>query len=273
MLSKTQETEFDTDRYLERIGLTFRPPKNEDGLAQLIEKHILSVAFENLDIALGHPILLNTSHLYDKIVERRRGGYCFELNGLFGTLLDQLGFDRYPVMARVWYRCPDETPALTHTLNIVSINGRKFMADVGFGGTTARVPVPLEEGAVVCDVDGKVMLEKSDPFGFMLLRETPDGIQQQFSTTTDLAYPNDLFVANHFVSTHQKSHFTRTAVAGMFTSDGRTGLTDRTLSIRKGWETSTHQIESAVEYSEILEERFGLYLAGREKEIFDRFSD
>lgn len=262
----------DLHAYLARIGLGAIPRADEEGLSTLIEAHILNVPFENLDIPLGLGIRLETDHLFDKIVTRRRGGYCFELNGLFGQLLDALDFVRYPVLARVWYRAPAEVPALTHTLNVVKIGAQPYLADVGFGGTTARLPVPLREGAVVEDTDGTVSLRMDDEFGFILTRETPDGPQDQFSTTLVTAHPNDLSVSNHFVSTHPSSHFTRSAVAGRFTNDGRVGLTDAMLTTRRGWDVENRQITTAEEYDAILQSQFGIALGPDAKRIFDGFT-
>lgn len=259
------------DAYLARIGIHAIPKADEDGLASLINAHILNVPFENLDIPLGLGIHLETDHLFDKIVKRWRGGYCFELNGLFGQLLDALEFERFPVMARVWYRSPADVPALTHTLNVVKIGAQSFLADVGFGGTTARLPVPIRDGAVIEDVDGTVSLRKDDRFGYMLTRETPDGPQDQFSTTLAPAFPNDLAVSNHFVSTHPSSHFTRSTVAGRFTEDGRAGLTDSMFTIRRGWDMDSQQIATAEEYGSVLRTQFGIDLGPDAKRIFDGF--
>lgn len=262
----------DTDRYLARIGLGSPPPLTEDGLAELMTGHLHHVPFENLDIPLGRPIHLETDHLYEKIVGRRRGGYCFELNGLFGTLLDALGFERFPAMARVWYRAPAEVPATTHTLNLVQLNGRLLMADVGFGGTTSRGPVPLEDGARVTDRDGEVSLRRNEDFGFVLTRHLPGGPQDQFSTDGRRAHPADLAMANHFVSTHPSSHFTKMACAGLFTPDGRTGLTDLTLTTRMGWSDTNETVTSAARYREVLDELFGIDLEGRHEEIYEQLT-
>ena len=261
----------DIEAYLARLGINNIPRADEDGLAQLIEAHILNVPFENFDIPLGLGIHLETDHLFEKIVTRRRGGYCFELNGLFGSLLDGLGFERHPVMARVWFRGPPATPPLTHTLNIVTIGNTKFMADVGFGGTTARLPVPLYDQAVVEDVDGTVSLRKDDEFGFMLIRETPNGPEEQFSTTGAPAYDSDLLLGNHYVSTHPASHFTQMAVGGIFTNDGRVGVTDSMLTTRTGWDQKSSPIETAEDYHSVLTTHFGIDLGEDHRRIFEAF--
>ncbi|TDI15991.1 MAG: arylamine N-acetyltransferase, partial [Acidobacteria bacterium] len=88
--------------YLKRIGYRGSRQPTAETLRQLHRAHLLAVPFENLDIPLGHPIVLSLPSFYDKIVRRRRGGFCYELNGLFGWLLEQLGFTVVMLSARVF---------------------------------------------------------------------------------------------------------------------------------------------------------------------------
>ena len=255
----------ETDAYLARIGLGARPAADADGLAALMTAHLLSVPFENLDIQLGRGVVLEPEHLFEKIVGRRRGGYCYELNGLFGRLLDGLGFARRPVSARVWYRDPPETPGLTHTANVVTLGAEEVLTDVGFGGTTARVPLRLpsgdEESTEAQDEDGRVRLRRYEPHGYLVERRTPEGWQAQFSTDAAEAYPADAALGSHFMSTHPSSHFVTGIVVGLFTPEGRDGLTGRTLTVRRGWETERRDLSDG-EVRAALTDRFGLDLGG-----------
>lgn len=257
------------DAYLARIGLSEAPTATHDGLAALMTAHLHAVPFENLDIQLGHGVTLDADHLFGKIVRRRRGGYCYELNGLFGLLLDALGFARRPVSARVWYRDPPETPGLTHTLNVVTFEDGEVLADVGFGGTTARGPVPLREGAEATDADGAVRLRAYPPHGYLLERRTPEGWQAQFSTDGREAYPADAEIGSHYMSTHPASHFVTGIVAGLFTPEGRDGLTGRTLTVRRGWETEQRELTDD-EVRRELRARFGLNLGDEEDALIAR---
>src|SRR5580693_2308870 len=89
------------ERYLKRIGYDGPREPGIENLRALHRCHMLTIPFENLDIPLGRPIVLNVEHLYNKLVDRRRGGYCYELNGLFAWLLAQLGFDVKMISAGV----------------------------------------------------------------------------------------------------------------------------------------------------------------------------
>ena len=114
-------------KYLERIGLSGAPPPTLDGLCLLQDHHMRHVPFENLDVLLGRPLNLSPEALFDKIVTRKRGGYCFELNTLYAQLLGEIGFDPVPMMARVWLRDPIDPPPRTHLVNRVKIDSEDWI--------------------------------------------------------------------------------------------------------------------------------------------------
>ena len=137
----------DVEAYLERIGIDAPQRPTSAFLDELIYAHQRTVPFEDLDIhdKLQTPAL-GISDLFDKIVKRKRGGYCFELNGLFGALLRSLGYEVQPSMARVIFR-PNPYPLITHRANIVTIDGAHYLADVGFGGPMPTFAPLIEDGA------------------------------------------------------------------------------------------------------------------------------
>ncbi len=120
--------------YLARMGLTEPVAPTVDALEQLHLAHVLAVPFENLDIHLGRPIRLDTAGLHDKIVTRRRGGFCYELNGLFAGLLRGIGFDVALVGSSVWMPDGSLSPPLDHLALLVEADGTRLV-DVGFGET------------------------------------------------------------------------------------------------------------------------------------------
>ncbi|MEE8461199.1 MAG: arylamine N-acetyltransferase, partial [Acidobacteriota bacterium] len=119
------------DAYLERIGYRGSRQPTVETLRQLHRAHLLAVPFENLDIPLGQPIVLSLLSFYDKIVRRRRGGFCYELNGLFGWLLEQLGFTVVMLSARV-FEGSQPGPEFDHLVLLIEMDER-LIADVGFG--------------------------------------------------------------------------------------------------------------------------------------------
>jgi len=109
--------------YLARIGLQTKPQADLAGLRLLQDHHMRYVPFENLDVVLGRPLNLSRKALFEKIVTHSRGGYCFELNTLYASLLEEIGFAPIPMLARVWLRDPPETPPRTHLVYRVKIDG------------------------------------------------------------------------------------------------------------------------------------------------------
>ena len=119
--------------YLERIGYKGQVQKDEKTLNRLIRSHLERVPFENLDVCdLGKIPSLEEEALFEKIVARRRGGYCFELNTLLQALLQALGYTVYPVAVRVlWNR--EFFPPVSHMALVVPFADRKYLCDVGYG--------------------------------------------------------------------------------------------------------------------------------------------
>lgn len=133
---------FQLDQYLARIGLNNRPEPNASGLAQLQSAQLATIAFENINPLLGVLPNLDTEALVGKILGGGRGGYCFELNGLLGLALDELGFDYQPIMARVRMGRSEGGPR-HHLAYIVETEGESWLVDAGFGGPSHFRPLPL----------------------------------------------------------------------------------------------------------------------------------
>ena len=147
----------DITRYLQRISLKEIEAANYDALLQLQSQHMLHVPFENLNVMHNIPIPLDVENYYKKIVLEQRGGFCYELNGLFNSLLKDLGFNTYFISATV--NRPDGTwakPGL-HASLIVELD-QPYLVDVGFGDS-ARMPLPLT-GEVREDVSGVYRVAK-----------------------------------------------------------------------------------------------------------------
>ena len=131
--------------YLHRIGVEDAGAPTKENLQKLITAHVKTVPFENLTIVRDGAVPdLTVEALYRKIVERRRGGWCFELNGLFYALLLALGYDARPIGARVMLRHPQEAGPVDHRATVVRLENREYLADVGFGATLSFYPVPLD---------------------------------------------------------------------------------------------------------------------------------
>lgn len=221
---------FDIAAYLARIGLPEAPAPDAEGLFAVQRAHRLAIPFENLDIPLGRGISLDPAHLFDKLVLRRRGGYCFEQNNLFLSALHALGFEARPLLARVWLFAED-VPPKTHMLILVTIGGAEWIADTGFGGAYAP-PMHLAEGDAL-GPDGAWHRLVHDPeFGWTLERRAGNehDWSRQYSFTTAPIWPSDILLANHFTATHSDSRFTGNAIASIILPNGLAALTNRDYS-------------------------------------------
>jgi len=249
--------------YLERIAYSGTPGADAVTLAALQRAHRRAVAFENLDIPLGRGVSLAPELLFDKLVARRRGGYCFEQNALFLLVLQALGFVARPLLGRVWLGA-EATPGRTHTLNLVELGGETLIVDVGFGGSYVP-PLPLADGAEAATADGARHRLTADPdHGWMLERDGGEGWARQYSFTLDPVWPIDLEMANHFTATRPGTRFTTLRIASMPTADGYVSLIDRLLTMSRMGQAEPREIGTAEEYRKVLAETFGLGLSGEE---------
>ncbi|MBI4003056.1 MAG: arylamine N-acetyltransferase, partial [Nitrospira defluvii] len=193
--------------------------------------HVLTVPFENLDIHLGRPISLDPSDLFRKIVLSRRGGYCFELNGLFALLLEQLGFSVTRLAARVLYGAEGVRPR-SHQVLLVSIEGERWIVDVGFGGHGLREPFVLTVGHDDRQGLDRFRLTTDERGEYLLQCEIEGAWASLYSFTLEPCLPVDYTFANYYHSHSPDSPFTQRRICTMPTLNGRRIFTDRLLKIR-----------------------------------------
>ena len=135
----------DIDAYLGRIGLTGRPPPTLEGLRALHRAHLAAIPYENFDVQLGRPVTIAVPAIYDKIVGRRRGGWCYEMNGLFGWALGELGFKVTRATGAVMRAAAGDAVIGNHLVLRVDLPEGVHLADVGFGDGPNE-PFAVREG-------------------------------------------------------------------------------------------------------------------------------
>lgn len=133
------------DAYLRRIGFDGHPRPDRDTLVALHRRHLLSIPYENIDVQLGRPCDLDVTRSYRKLVEQRRGGWCYEMNGLFGWALREIGFDVTRVNGGVLRAEHGDSAIGNHVVLLVKLD-ETWLADVGFGDGVIE-PVPLGEAS------------------------------------------------------------------------------------------------------------------------------
>lgn len=264
---------FDLTAYLARIDLPETPVADVDGLAALQRAHRLAIPFENLDVKLGRGVAIDSASVFDKLVTRRRGGYCFEQNRLLLDALAALGFAARPLLARVWLGMT-EPQSLTHTLSLVTIAGSDWIADAGFGGSYAPI-LPLVDGAEAEAPDGsRHRLEQNDDYGWMLLREgvavstvpgaAGTGWQQQYSFDLRAVYDGDLETGNWWTSTSPDSRFTQLTIASIVLPFGFATLADRNYRRHSSEGTTSGEITDPRVYRIRMSLMFGIDLSTEE---------
>ncbi|OLT48919.1 arylamine N-acetyltransferase [Saccharomonospora sp. CUA-673] len=198
------------DAYLARVGGVVGAPSAE-ALAALHEAHVRSIPFENVDPFSGRPPSLDLGDVQAKLVDRRRGGYCYEHGLLFAAVLERLGYDVVRMTARVQ---PHRNGPKSHMNLAVTVDGVRFLADVGFGASVLR-PMPLEDGAEADQAGWPTRLVRGGfaDGGWTLEKRTADGWEPQYAFYETPQRPVDYEVFNHYVATHPKSPFTRGLIA------------------------------------------------------------
>ncbi|MED5811421.1 arylamine N-acetyltransferase [Mycolicibacterium sp. 050232] len=260
---------FDLHGYFGRIGYQGSTQPGVENLRDIVAAHGRSIPFENLDPLLGIPVAdLSAAALSDKLVTRRRGGYCYEHNGLLGYALDELGYGVERLAGRVvWMKEPDAPlPALTHNVLAVTVPGDagRYLVDVGFGGQTLSSPIRLQTGAV--------QQTRHEPYRVMELptRGAPvyelaaqvRGQWQPLYRFTTVPQPRiDLEVGSWYVSTHPGGVFVVGLSVALVTDDARINLRGRNLAIHSHGETERTRFDTAAQVLDALTERFGINLS------------
>lgn len=217
--------------YLARIGLARRPAADLAGLVAVHRAQAERIPFENLDPLLGLPVPLEAEALAAKLIARRRGGYCFELNALLQRALVALGFAVEAMTGRVHFGRP-APGARTHHLLRVRLEGRTWLADAAFTGWGIREPMPLEPGREEVQGCDSYRLQPREGFGLVLQRRAPDGSWGDlYSFVPEPALAVDLVMGNHFTATYPPSPFRRMLVCGRASAAGRVSIVDRELAL------------------------------------------
>ncbi|MPZ80727.1 MAG: arylamine N-acetyltransferase [Actinophytocola sp.] len=221
-------------RYLDRIDAPAPGEPTVDLLRNLHLRHLRAVPFENLSIHLGEPVTLDHDTLVDKIIDRRRGGFCYELNGLFGELLQALGFPVTLLSARVHTPVGTLTHPFDHLVPRVDLADR-HLVDVGFGAHSSY-PLRLDWPEPQADPSGEFLVVDA-PNGDVdvLMDGTP-----QYRVEPRARSLSDFAPTCWWQQTSPDSHFTRSLTCSLPTEDGRVTLSgNRLITTVAGERTET----------------------------------
>lgn len=251
---------FDLDAYLDRIGYDGPREATAEVLRAIHVRHPQTIPFESIDPWLGRPVLLDIDAIQDKLVTRRRGGYCYEHNTLLWQALEALGFQVQGLSAGVLYSTPPGggRHPRNHMLMLIETTDGKHIADVGFGGLTLTAPMRLEKGVEQQTPHERVRL--TDAQGdYVLEVKAGDVWRQMYQFGLEEHIGSDYEMANYYMSTHPRSPFVVRLVAARPLPDRRLALADRgyTIYLRTG-EIERQELASPAQIKSVLSEDFGL---------------
>ncbi|MCG8336837.1 MAG: arylamine N-acetyltransferase [Proteobacteria bacterium] len=214
----------DIQAYLQRIGLTSPPNPDLDGLKLLHRQHLYTVPFENLDIGTNRSIILDINLLEQKIVQNQRGGFCYELNGLFCELLRQLGFETKMIAAGVYGKFGTFSPEFDHMALLVTIEDDQWLADVGFGRNFLE-PLAFKMDVEQTDPAGRFKISFDGASHYIFYMQNNEGqFIPQHRFTISSRQLSDFTEMCNFHQTSEESHFTRGRICSIATPDGRITL-------------------------------------------------
>lgn len=257
------------DAYLARIGYTGPREPTLAVLDAVHQAHVHHIPFENLDIMLGRTIRVDVASVRAKLVDARRGGYCFEQNTLLCAALRELGFDVDVLLARVcrsggWQVPAGEVTGRTHMILLVRLQGERWICDAGFGGSSLMRPAPLRAGAeVVAGPWVHRIVPTSDGRQLMQWRTVSGSVDWEdlYVFTLEPQFPIDVEMSNHYVCTWPESRFVLTLTAQRIQPMRRVALRNREFSVDVGEGPVTRRLESRDEVVALLAEEFGLRFA------------
>lgn len=249
-------TDMPLDAYWERLGLSHAPTLSANGLVEITQAQTRRMVFENLDPYLSRPVLLDAESLTQKLIYRGRGGYCFELNGLIRLILTQLGYQVRPHMARV--ADVDGVPGRrSHLLLEVTIEGRSWLVDCGFGRGGPLHALPLEAGRLEIQSGDAYRMRRHEDYGWVLERRQ-DGWQPLYAFHQGDFRDIDIEMANFYTNMWPTQRFRTELVAARPTERGRISLLNTRMRERHGTAMDDVELTSIVELERALVHSFGL---------------
>lgn len=260
-------TDLDVEAYLDRIGHSGGRSPTVDTLRALHRAHVTAIPFENLDVLLRRPIALDVAALQDKLLRNRRGGYCHEHALLFAALLDRLGFGVIRLAGRIRQGRDAHRPR-SHAALRVEVDGRAWLADVGFGAERPLEPIPFgagrAEGVITRQGGWSYRLDGAGDGEWVLRTLRPDGWFDLYSIDLAVAHPGDFAVQSHYTATHPDSPFVSRIIAQHTAPGVRRALLGHELRVSHADGSTEQRYVADAELADVLRGTFGIALESAE---------
>ncbi len=248
-----------TQAYLDRIGYKGEREVSLAVLRSLHAQHIFSVPFENLDIHCGKQITLEVSSIYKKVVEKKRGGFCYELNLLFDGLLRELGFESSIIAARIFDSEGVPGPAFDHMCLLVELE-QLWLVDVGFGDLFLQ-PMALQEDTIQTDGRNYFKIEKKAFDEYVLLMSSgKTHFCRKYTFSTQVQVVSDFAPLCQDKQTNPNSYFVKNKVCTRPTRTGRITLFNQKLIHKEGEQKQESFLEDEEQFAAILRKQFDLII-------------
>ncbi|MEM7297607.1 MAG: arylamine N-acetyltransferase [Bacteroidota bacterium] len=256
--NRPKASKIDVDAYLARIHQS-KEPASLKYLRKLHRSHQIQIPFENLDIHYGQKIVLDYQKIFEKLITNRRGGFCYELNGLFYHLLSHVGFDCFLISAKVKNKETQEFGRdYDHMAIVVRIDGEEWLVDVGFGEGMIY-PKKIIKGLVQMDYVDYWRMD-TDPDENLILQVSLDSnhFRSLYLFTLQEKQVIQFMEMCEYQQSSPQSTFTQKKLITKLTAEGRITLTDRKLKILALGEVSEVDIMNEDEFISKLEQHFGI---------------
>lgn len=255
-------------KFFGRIGLCAQTPiEPTEAFLGLIQSHcIQKIAYENLDILRGRKLDLSPHALYEKIVVKKRGGYCFELNGFLKYMLLSMGFDASDRFAR-FLRGEEGIPMRRHRVCVVTLGQEKYLCDIGVGQYMPRYPLKIEENTLQTQGDEIYRFQKDPVHGWVLWEMHAGAWRQLISFAEYPAFDIDFVQPTFFCENSEASIFNKAPMIAIKTPDGRKAISGRDYKIFRGEELIHIETDiTKARYYELLQKEF--FIQTEENEFF-----
>ncbi|MBS1688641.1 MAG: arylamine N-acetyltransferase [Bacteroidetes bacterium] len=254
----------DIANYLRRINYSGTVKCDLQSLSALQYQHLINIAFEDADIFYGRPIALDIASFYEKVVNHKRGGYCYELNGLFYQLLLSQGFDVSMISARV-ANGKSYGPEYDHMALLVKVSDKEWLVDVGFGDFS-MMPLMIEPGMIQNDgrhyyrIQDKVMVDGRAYLSVEKWNSATKTFKTEYIFTTRPRALSSFAAMHTYHQSSPDSHFVRNFICSVPTANGRISIVNNKLIKTENGKKEPHLISSELQRFYLLQDLFGIEL-------------
>lgn len=254
--------------YFKRIKYEGGTEINLENLKTLQQNHLFNIPYETLDQMNGVPLSLAPEDVYNKIILGKRGGYCFETQGLLCYLLRSLGYDVVQFAGRFMNE-PNTVQMRRHRILVVSLDGKRYVCDVGMRAETSRIPLLLATDMIQTDGVGEYRFEKDDFYGWVLMQKLPDKEWKPlYAFTEEVQIDDDFVMPSFYCEKHPDSPFNKILKIAIYTHETNLNIVDNEFMVFKmGKCVEKYTLKNSEEAIQVMLDKFGIEVPKDYKKI------